>query len=283
MKKIILIQAHKDLECINDLINQLDYENFEIYLHIDAKSTININEVHPKARIVKNRININWGEFSQVEATLSSLKQINEEQTDYSHIILISGQDFPLKSNREIDEFLNLNLNENYIQYFLIPKEGKFANYQWRYTRRHYPKNEKFLRKINNVLIRMGIFNIDGRKLLPNYKYYSGSQWWILTKDAIEYVLKESTPKMLNYFKYVFCSDEMYFQILLLNSDKKFSITNDTLKFMKWEEFNHPKDLDINELDEIFNSPKNLFCRKISKGKSDLLRVKIKNRINHLS
>lgn len=270
-KKIILILAHKDLDYINYLINKLNNDNFEIYLHLDSKSSININDINSKAIVVKNRIDVRWGEFSQVEATLSGLKQIIKEQKSFSHIILISGQDLPIKSNQYIYDLLEKNLENNFMQYFPIPNEGKYSNFKWRYSRKHYPSNELFFRKINSIFIRLGLIKKDNRKLFSNYKYYWGSQWWILNKEAIEYILEQSTTEYLKYFKYVFCSDEMYFQMLLLNSNKKFNIINDPLKYMKWEEYNHPKILTLDEYEMIIKSD-DIFCRKIDSIESrDLL------------
>ena len=75
-------------------------------------------------------------------------------------------------------------------------------------------------------------------------------------------MIDSSTPKICHYFNYVFCSDEMYFQMLILNSKNKYNIINDPKRFMIWDDFNHPKNLTLNDLDKIdFNN--NLFCRKI--------------------
>ena len=63
--------------------------------------------------------------------------------------------------------------------------------------------------------------------------------------------------------------------MLILNSKNKYNIINDPKRFMIWDDFNHPKNLTLNDLDKIdFNN--NLFCRKIENGISDDLKAKIK-------
>ncbi|WP_313386168.1 beta-1,6-N-acetylglucosaminyltransferase [Chishuiella sp.] len=278
MKKIILIQAHKDLDFINQLINELTYKDFIIYLHLDKKNSVDLNKINSKAIIIKNRIDVKWGEFSQVQAVISSLKQIKNEQENFSHVIFISGQDFPVKSSKKISTFLDQNIQNNFLEYFVIEENGKYSNFQWRYKKKHYPSNEVFYRKINSLFIRLGIIKDNNRKLLANYKYYWGSQWWILNNDAIEYILKSSTKSIFNYFKYTFCSDELYFQTLLLNSKLSSTIINNNLRYLEWEEYNHPKILTEKDYNLIIESDA-FFCRKVDyKTSEKLLKLLSKNR-----
>lgn len=279
MKKIILIQAYKDLDSLNDLIDQLQHKDLIIYVHLDKKSTIDISRVHNNAIIVRKRVDVGWGEFSQVKATLNGLKQIFIEQTDFSHVILISGQDYPLQSPENISSFLDRNLKNNFIQYFEIPDTGKYSNFKWRYNHYHFSRNELLFRKFYSLLIHLRIINKYNRSTLKNYKYYWGSQWWMLTKEALEDILSNSSKNILKYFSHVFCSDEMFFQMLLLNSKNKFDIINDHKKFMIWEEFDHPKNLTISDFKQV-DFENYLFCRKIESGISDSLKSKIKSKIN---
>lgn len=278
MKRIFLIQAHKDVEYINDLIEQLNHDNFIIYIHLDKKSNIDLNLIHPKAILIRDRIDVRWGEFSQVEATLNGIKQIVSEQSNFSHIVLLSGQDFPLKNNLQIDDFLDANVKNSFMDYNLITKDGKFSNFEWRYNHYHFPSSQILIRKIYNLLIRLNLIEKFNRKKIEGINYYWGSQWWILNKPAIDYILNASTPRLKKYFKYVFCSDELFFQILLLNSNINLNIINKSLKFMIWDEYDHPKKLSLEDF-SVIDFENNLFCRKVEKDISETLKEKIKNRI----
>jgi hypothetical protein len=106
MLKVILIHAHKNLDLLNDLIDVLYCENHVIYVNVDLKSKIDVRYINEKARLIQQRIEIRWGRFSQVMATINSLFEIEKNEKDYEHVVFISGQDFPIVSNDVIDSFL---------------------------------------------------------------------------------------------------------------------------------------------------------------------------------
>ena len=99
MKQVFLIHAHKDLQQLNALVDQLCDEDFLIYVNVDRKSALDVRRLHPAAVLVRKRIDIYWGDFSQVQATLDSLTQIDAEVPDFDKVTFLSAQDYPLLSN----------------------------------------------------------------------------------------------------------------------------------------------------------------------------------------
>lgn len=278
MKKIILIHAHKELSLLNKLINELFYKNFIIYLHVDLKSKIDINLIDDRVNFINKRFDIVWGEFSQVSTTLYCIEQILKEQDNFSHIIFISGQDFPIKSNKEIDSFLDLNKDKSFISYSEISKKNENINLKWRYDHLHFPKNEVVSRKWNSLLYRLNLKKKFNREELKNTTYYYGSNWWVINRDLLEITIKKSTQKIKKYFKYVHCSDELYFQTLLLNSEFSSAIINNNLRYLEWENYNHPKILTEKDYNLIIESDA-FFCRKVDyKVSEKLLELLSKNR-----
>ena len=65
--------AHNEIELLKVLLSLLDYERNDIYLHIDAKAEgFEISELmecvkKSKLFIVETRIDVKWGNFSQIE------------------------------------------------------------------------------------------------------------------------------------------------------------------------------------------------------------------------
>lgn len=107
-KDAYLILAHRNDYLFNTLIELLDNENNDIYIHMDKK-TKNINEELLKNKVKKsniyfvNRIKCNWGGFSLVKAELNLLEEATKNNYRYYH--LLSGQDLPIKSQNEIYVF----------------------------------------------------------------------------------------------------------------------------------------------------------------------------------
>jgi hypothetical protein len=105
-KQAIMIQCHANPEIINQLIDYLPNECFDFYIHVDSKSNIDKNILRKSNVFFAERVNVKWGTFSQVDATLKLLEAIKVPQM-YSYIHLISGNDFIIKSEEYILNMLD--------------------------------------------------------------------------------------------------------------------------------------------------------------------------------
>ncbi|MDT1878586.1 hypothetical protein FPK46_32730, partial [Acinetobacter baumannii] len=83
-----LICAHKDMDQLNGLVAQLCDPDFLVYVHLDRKSALAPARLHPQARLVRERVAVRWGDLSQVEATLASLRQVLREVPGFDKCIL---------------------------------------------------------------------------------------------------------------------------------------------------------------------------------------------------
>ena len=114
-----LVMAHNQIELLKDLLKSLDVNENDIYLHIDAKSDINItdlNDVVQQAELFfTERISVYWGGYSQIEATLILLKEATKTEHAYYH--MLSGVDLPLKNIKQINAFYNKSDRE-FIRFF---------------------------------------------------------------------------------------------------------------------------------------------------------------------
>lgn len=109
-KQVICVQCHNNVEMLNYLIEFFPPDEFDFIIHVDKKS-----DIFRKIKRVSNvkfsdRVDVMWGRFSQVEATLNMFKLITPDY--YSRIHLISGVDFPIKSPEYFSDFFKDNHNE---------------------------------------------------------------------------------------------------------------------------------------------------------------------------
>jgi hypothetical protein len=116
MKLCILIIAHKNLVQLNKLIDTLKHKDITVFVHVDQKSTININEISKNGNIIKNRTSIKRGRFSQVEATLSSIKEILKSGKEFDYLAFISGQDYPIISCQDMIDFFKNNKKSQFLR-----------------------------------------------------------------------------------------------------------------------------------------------------------------------
>ena len=85
MKMAIAIQCHTNSEQINRLINYFQDDYIDIYIHVDKKSNI-VSELDIKKNVylIENRVDVKWGQFSQVEATLNIFKEIGAQHHGFT-------------------------------------------------------------------------------------------------------------------------------------------------------------------------------------------------------
>lgn len=118
MKEAILIYCHKNPKQVNVLLDSLNNPDIDLYVHIDRKSGIRDQIAGGKqVHILPEEltVNVEWGTFSQVQATLNLIDYASQRGV-YEHYWLCSGQDYPIKSAREIVSFLHKNKSMNYLQ-----------------------------------------------------------------------------------------------------------------------------------------------------------------------
>jgi hypothetical protein len=266
MKQVFLIAAHKDPAQLNALVEQLRDDDFLIYVHLDAKGAIDPAGVHPAARLVGERVAVHWGCFSQVQATLNSLRQIVAEVPDFDKVLFLSAQDFPLLSNPALKAALDGLRGHELLDTVAIGRApGQWAaDYRYRYFYR--PDAGLPLRLAcwlaNRAMRACGIARRLPRGLAP----YGGSSWWALSRDCVCELLARvrREPGLLRFFRSVSCPDEMFFQTLVMNSRFGERVLAENFRYIQWPEqgARNPKILDEHDFERIAAS-KAHFCRKI--------------------
>ena len=242
------------------LINALSFDCFDIYVHIDKKS--NLTEfLHPNAHFIEERVAISWGGFSIVQATLNLVK-IARKSGKYQYYCLLSGMDYPIKSNKNIYSRITQSNNE-YIDIFQSD-EIKWHN---RY-RQYFCHENKFIKKALDCGVRK---IIPAKKFPDGYTPYWGSQWWTLSNNAVTHVVDvmNSNPELVSFFRYCHVPDEMLFQTILGNS-RFFDQIEKAARYIDWSKGgSSPKTLTYNEDFELLKSSdaylrENLIVMKMS-------------------
>ena len=260
-KNCILIAAHKNHNQIMRLINHLKTD-FDLYVHIDKKSKLNIKSFD-NVNIYK-KYKVYHGGISQVITTLFLIKEA--VKNNYDRYIFISAQDMPLKTNKEIINFFDINKNKEYISYENIENsESMYKEMSFRINSYNFGK---LYRKLLNRKLRELISKFPPIKRTTPENIYYGSSWWNLTNDAIKYILNytKENPNFLKRFNYTWGSDEFYFQSILINSNFKDNCVNDCLRYIIWDG-GAPFNLQMKDYENIKNNiNNNLFARKFDEN-----------------
>ncbi len=286
----ILITAYKNYQHLEDLINFFD-DGFNIYIHIDKKSSIpkdDIQKLSTKKRVqyVSQEYKVHWGGINHLKAILElAEKAISNSQNTYFH--LITGHDYPIVSVDKFHDFINLNQNHDFMEYHALPysawpKGGinRLSSYNiYDLVDGRTGLSKKLIKGFSKLQWSIG-FKRSFSKDFP--ALYGGSTYWSLKRESLEYVFQymKDHPHFFKRFKYSFCSEEIFFQTILLNSPMRDNIINNNKRFIIWEERNgnFPANLDCNDYDKIQKSDA-LFARKFEYPVSEALLSLIKEDI----
>ena len=261
-KHAYCIMAHGNWKQLQMLVNVIDDGRNDIYLHIDAKSLNDFNKwggVKTKfsGLILTESIDVRWSDVSQVDAELLLFKHVIRSGKGYNRIHLISGSDFPLKSQDELHKMF-YNDDREYLSFgkdvHLMYRRLKYYHFFVRYRRKW--RVVELFRRI--LLVPQVLFVNRLRKF--NLKFAYGQNWCSLTLPAVREIIGkmvELRPKL----KYTTSADEVYKQ-MIIGSNDKFKIYN---KPVSYACFSHgcasPKTLTMADYDNIMSSGC-LFARK---------------------
>jgi len=264
LKLAHLILAHAQPKQLERLINRLQHPNADIYIHLDEKANLNsfdYLQCIPNVYFVKKRSRIYWGTYSLVQATLDGMEQIIESGMPYSHINLLSAQDYPLKNSNDIAAFFNANTGKSFMDSPVIGAEWKDGVYRvenYNFGDYHFPGHYLLQYLVNVSRIK--------KKTPHGFKPYGRSQWLTITPACAGYVINylRIYPEIKRYFRMSFAPDEFIFQTILGNSPLKNTLVNDNLRHIDFPVGNlHPTTLTVADAKTLTNCGK-LYARKFN-------------------
>lgn len=268
MRQAILITAYKNIEQLLEIINYFP-SSFNFYVHADRRSLLEpkLIKVGRKNVHVYKKYLVNWGGYNHLQAIAFLAREaLKEEGNGFFH--LISGQDFPI---RPVNFFENhLDLSRDYLDFFPLPAERWSGNggleriqYFNFYDLINAKKNKRWIDELIKWQKLLGI-----SRSLPSYfpQLYGGSTWWSLTRSTLQFALEgsENNKKFFRRMRFTYCSEEIYFHTVILNSTRYASnVINDGLRYIDWEsgKGGYPAFLDETDF-SIITSMGKIFARK---------------------
>jgi hypothetical protein len=272
MKQAFLICAHKDMDQLNGLVRQLCDPDFRVYVHLDRKSALDPAQLHPTARLVRERVAVRWGDVSQVESVLASVRQILLEVPDFDKLIFISAQDFPLLPNHLLKAELARMRGYELIETAPIAASGWRVMHRYAYFHRDSGRLAERLACVaaNRALRLLG----RTRHLPDGFVPYGGSCWWTLSRNCVRELLRlaDAHPRLLRFCRSVQSPDELFFQTLVMHSRFAGRVLPQNFRYIQWPQGGacHPKVLDEGDFERIRASCAH-FCRKLDSHASAAL------------
>lgn len=254
-----IISAYKYPNLLARLIQQLHTPNSSFFVHVDKNSDDRIYDRMVRGIAGLPRVDFlerhacNWGGFGHVEATLKAIGAIAETSVPFDYAVLLTGQDYPIKSNVYIQKFFESAESRAFIDHFPLPSEhwekGGLERVRWW----HFRVLGRHLR-------------LPAKRVIPNgFQPYGGSSYWCLPGACIAYLqdFVQNNPGFVDFFRHVDVPDELFFQTILLNSEWKRSVENENLHYVDWKDAGSgsPSVLTMSDFQQLARSAQ-LFARK---------------------
>lgn len=288
-----IILTHKYPSHLLRMVERLNHRDDAFFIHVDSKFDqtpfINmLSKINANVNFVKARENGRWGGIGIVKATINCITEVVHNHIQYDHIILLSGQDYPIKPLELIRGFYKENIGQCFISYQALPVEGINYNgydrincYSFNIGKRretyipfNWGNSFNLKGKILNFFMFLRCVFLPARKFPKELTPYYGSQWWSMNKVTYEKILEylNNNPQYLKYHKHTLLPDEIFFQSLVLNICDSKSVINNNFRFIEWDKnSNHPKTIDETFFDAIQGS-ECLFARKFEEN-SEILNL----------
>lgn len=296
MKVTYLIFAHENLSQLHRLIAQLDAKNVDFLCHIDVKCKEDYQFLYnyKNVQICDRKYSIDWGGITQVQALLACCHELcTQYGSDEKRMIcLLSGYDYPIKSNEYIYNYFSEHCNLNFIAAIPIPNlcsgwsehgRRRIECYAIRLGTKAIATiepgcinsgNMKQLAKVAYYNPKM-LFHALGKLFVrkrkhPSYlKPYGGEFWWVLPLESIREILLyvDEHPDFLEYHRDTSNPDELFFQTLIYNLFPQESIVRNCLRWVNWNGGVSPQNISLADKRKLQIASINsdiLFVRKVA-------------------
>lgn len=280
MSVTYVVLAHHLPDQFARLTRRLLPGGHRVVVHVDARSDAAPFEAALRrelaagcVELLRDRVACRWADYSLVEAAVRGTERALVAAPDASHVVLLSGQDYPIKDSATITRFFADHTQESFM--FASTGDGpggvdRSGNERWywdggltRLGRRHYRVAGRVVGLPNRFTP-----GVPYRRVPRGLRPVQGSQWWALRTPAAAHLVEvvRTRADVVRFFRRVLAPDENVAQMVLDASEHRASVVQDDLHFITWQRF-HPKTLTTDDLPQLLASPK-LFARKVDPATS---------------
>ena len=265
MATAFLILAHHAPDQLARLVAALP-AGAPVFIHFDARARA---EHYERARrLLGMRENVTfvtrhrcrWGDVGIVEGTFELIRAALGQGAPFDYAALLSGQDYPIKSNAQLGEFLERNRGAEFIESFPLLRPNRWSGHGGNFDAKARALG-RFLR-VGGRVLRMGT-----RALPEGIEPHGGSQWWCLSKECLQFIAGyvDERPDVAKFLRGTFIPDEIFFHTIVSNSPFKAAVAQHDLTFAVWDRPTppYPAVLGADDLPALRASPKP-FARKFA-------------------
>ncbi|XP_043945982.1 beta-1,3-galactosyl-O-glycosyl-glycoprotein beta-1,6-N-acetylglucosaminyltransferase 7-like [Protopterus annectens] len=232
-----IITIHKEKEMFVKLLSAI-YAPQNVYcIHTDNKSSEELKNIvrtltacFGNVFIPTKTETVVYAGFSRLQADINCMKDLVQSETSWKHVINVCGQDYPLKTNKEIIQYIKSKWNgKNITPGIIQPKHFRYRT-QFRYKENLGPK-EYFVSRVPG----------EKTKAPHNLTIYFGTAYYVLFRPFVEFILKDTRAlDLLEWSRDAYSPDEHYWVTLNRLEDAPGSTPNaeweGSVRAIKWKD-----------------------------------------------
>lgn len=254
-----LILVHRYPAQFKRLFKAIYHPDNHYMIHVDKRSGIELHKEiqgflseYPNASMLKSEKAI-WGGYSLVDAELRGIEELLKKELKWDFFINLSAQDFPLKSQSYIHNFLSNHIGKDFL---------KVAN-QHKVRPDTMHRVEDYVTESDDQVITEPVVK---RPFLKDVTPYIGNQWMILSRKFCEFLTYSSeVDRFKEFYRHTLIADEGFFQTVIMNTSYKSTIINDDKRTIDWVPMGtvklRPRDFTAKDANFLMTS-QDLFARK---------------------
>jgi len=242
----IVILAHHLPEQLQRLIDRVTGPEDHVWLHIDARS--DMPDVDRPDVTMLPRRRCTWGSLALVEAALSGLAAATADARPFTHVSVLSGQDYPIRPRTDLDAHLERHPDTGWLEWISLPGPRP-GDELARVDRWFWPvagtRKVSFPNRFTPFLPR--------RRPPLGLRIYKGSALFTITRGQAEHAVAfaRENPRFLRYFARSYIADEYVFQTILVNSRHRDDLVPANLHAIAWTGDHHPATLTADDLPSL--------------------------------
>ncbi|MHA8067278.1 beta-1,6-N-acetylglucosaminyltransferase [Aquirufa sp. ROCK2-A2] len=287
-KHAYLLMAHMNPWQLSILLELIDDERNDIFLFIDGKSNLSVEQltyIPKKSKFIisnQEKKHLFWGGLSEIQAELI-LFECALKEDNYHYLHLLSGLDLPIKTQDEIHDFFKHTDLEyvGYNQENLFYADWKSKYYHFFVEGYNYRGNRIYKMLRLGLMLTQKWLGFERKREFQTY--YHGAQWVSITSKFASYILSKK-QSIENSYKYTLCCTEVFIQTELKYSSFKGNEIeiefpdSQNMRLIDWSrrDGSSPYTWRLTDWEYMKNSPF-LFARKIDEKVDKDLILEIKN------
>ena len=221
MAVAILILAHNNPQNLTKLVESMDSDKYNFYIHIDKKVDISLYKQDlisfKNVMFLTQRFTVSWGGGNMIKATNELLRIALENQQNNLYQ-LVSGNDIYVEPTDSIFQPIVKSLPSWYILNSKVNQlEFNYKIDKWFFGDGIFTRKDGFALSIFIARILAIIISFLFKKNHSDIEYIKGSQWWCISKDMALLILSHESRNTGLYknLKYSMCPDETLYHTIL--------------------------------------------------------------------